>query len=74
MIVGDDALDLPAVVDAVDLAERDETLDLRAQLFRLRQRGDDAFLIDERGELVAEQRIAVAARPPQLSIRHSVSH
>src|SRR5438105_11421277 len=73
-IIADDALRPTAIVHAVILAQRHQTLDLRPELFRFRQRGDDALLIDERGELIAEERRTMRARSPQLSIRHSVSH
>src|SRR5205814_3933736 len=58
MIVGNDALHLTAIVHAVVFSDRDQALDLRPQLFGLRQRRNDPFLIDELGERVAEQRIS----------------
>src|SRR5207302_10459329 len=55
----DDAYGLTAIVDAVGARERDQAFDLRAQLLRFRQRGDDPFPVDQCGELVAKARVAM---------------
>src|SRR6185503_15164361 len=70
----DDAYGLTAIVNAVGARDRDQAFDLRTELLRLRQRGDDAFPVDQRSELVAEERVAMRARASQLAVDHSVSH
>src|SRR5256714_3873591 len=73
-VVVDLARGVAAVVHAVGAAEGDQALDLRLELLRLRERGDDALLVDERGELVAEHGQAMTRRSAQLPVHHSMSH
>src|SRR5258708_19626331 len=61
-------------MNVVDAAEGDEALDQWTELLGLRQRGDDALLIDQRSELVAKQGGAMSGRPAQLAVDHSMSH
>src|SRR4029079_9001579 len=73
-VIGNAARGLTAIVHAVVFRERDQLLEDRTKLFRLRKRGDDPLAFDQRRQLVAEHRIAMARRTSQLAVCHSMSH
>src|SRR5262249_21984659 len=61
-------------MQAAALAERDELLDDRAQVLRLRQRGDDLLVLDQRGRHVGEHRAAMLGRAVELAVYLAVAH
>ena len=63
-----------AVGDAVDLRERDERLRDAAKFFRLRQRGTDQFVLEQRSRHVAEHRFAMGAGAAELASGFLVAH
>ena len=56
------------------LGERDELLHDRPKLLRLRQRGDDLLVLDQRRRHVGEHRRAMARGAVQLAARFAVAH
>src|SRR5689334_10208667 len=56
------------------LGERDELLDDRTQVLRLRQRGDDLLVLDQRGSEMLEQRGALVGAPVELAVGNPVRH
>jgi hypothetical protein len=65
---------LPAVGHRSGFPARDQLLRQRAQLLGLGQRGDDALVDDQRGELVAEHGEPVRRGPPELAASLRVTH
>jgi hypothetical protein len=49
------------------LGERDQLLDDRTQVLRLRQRGDDLLVLDQRGGEMLEQRLALVRAAVELA-------
>src|SRR5262245_23252934 len=65
---------LAARVQVATLAERDQFLDDRPQVLRLRQRGDDLLMLDERRRHVGEHGAAMLAGAVELAMGVSVTH
>ncbi len=63
-----------AIGDAVGLGERDQRLGDATQFLRLRQRGADQFVLEQRGRHVLEHRFAMAARAVEFAARFHVTH
>src|SRR2546423_10038770 len=59
---------LPASVEVSALAQRDELLDHRAQILRLRQRGDDLLVLDQSRRHVREHCAPVLRRAVELAM------
>src|SRR5262249_41498366 len=56
------------------LAERDQLLDDRTQVLRLRQRGGDLLVLDQRGAHVGEHGAAMLGRAVELAVGVTVTH
>ena len=56
------------------LAERHQLLHDRAQFLRLRQRGDDLLVLDQRGAHVGEHRAAMLGGAVELAMNLAVTH
>src|SRR5215204_3104669 len=56
------------------LAEGDQLLDDRAQFLRLRQRGDDLLVLDQRRTHVGEHRLAMLGGAVELTMNLAVTH
>src|SRR5262245_57339895 len=65
---------LAARVQVAALAERDQFLDDRTQVLRLRQRGHDLLVLDERRRHVGEHGAAMLAGAVELAMGVSVTH
>src|SRR6516162_355401 len=65
---------LAARVQVATLAERDQFLDDRPQVLRLRQRGHDLLVLDERRRHVGEHGAAMLAGAIELAMGVSVTH
>ena len=68
------ALPLAVAGGEAALGDRDDPLDERPQLLRLRHRRLDALVLDQRVRLVAEHRDAMLGDPAQFSMCNSVTH
>src|SRR5205814_3184147 len=56
------------------LAERDQLLHDRAQFLRLRQRGDDLLVLDQRRAHIGEHRAPVLGGAIELAVNPAVTH
>src|SRR6185295_9243384 len=65
---------LTARVQVAALGQRDQLLDDRAQVLRLRQRRDDLLVLDQRGSEMLEQRVALVGAPVELAVSIAVTH
>src|SRR5262249_23028562 len=65
---------LPARVQIAALAERDQLLDDRAQVLRLRQGGDDLLVLDQRRRHVGEHGATMLGLAVELAVSVSVTH
>ena len=63
-----------AVREAALLAKRDQLVGNSLQLLRFRQRGDDALVVDQRRQLVAEHRLAMLGGAVELAMNLAVTH
>ena len=61
---------LAAGMQVAALAERHQLLDHRPQLLRLRQRGHDLLVLDQRRSHVGEHRLAMFGGAVQFPMRH----
>src|SRR5215213_10181696 len=65
---------LPAHGQPTLLAEGDQLLDDRTQFLRLRQRGDDLLVLDQRRAHVGEHRLAMLGGAVELTMNLAVTH
>jgi hypothetical protein len=65
---------LPAGMQPAALAERDELLHHRPQILRLRQRGDDLLVLDQRCGKVRQHGTAVIRTPVEFAMGFGVTH
>src|SRR5262249_10678242 len=65
---------LAARMQVAALCQRDQLLDDRAQILRLRQRGDDLLVLDQRGGQMLEQRLALVRPAIELAVSVTVTH
>src|SRR6185437_7988053 len=65
---------LAAGMQVAALAERHQLLDDRAQILRLRQRGDDLLMLDQRHGEVGEHRLAMADAAGEAAAFETVAH
>src|SRR5262245_32839780 len=56
------------------LRKRRQLLDDRTQVLRLRQRGDDLLVLDQRGSQMLEQRDALIGASVELAVGNPVTH
>src|SRR5205807_10547614 len=61
-------------MQAAALAERDQLLDDLAQILRLRQRGDDLLVLDQRLAHIGKHRLTMFMRAAEAALGVSVIH
>jgi hypothetical protein len=72
--IADPAVHEAPAVNRVIAPLRDHLLGERAQCLGLGQRGFDPLVLQQRTELVAQQRAAMCRSPAELAVRLVVSH
>src|SRR3954447_4620305 len=65
---------LAARMQVAALRKRHQLLDDRTQVLRLRQRGDDLLVLDQRRRKMLEQRGALVGAPVELAVGNPVTH
>src|SRR5262249_43753696 len=72
--IAEDCIDLPARMLIAALAERDQLLDVGAQVFRLRQGRRDLLMFDQRRRQIGEKGAGMTAWPPELATANAMTH